>query len=186
MAFRIGRAGRVFTTDGRSWRSGKPKKALLNLKGASRSYELLGLLFIRLWRWLWLAEAYARLARLDEGLSCLTEAAHIIETTDQRCDQAELHRVRGDLLNAAGDGAAAEQNYHLALSIARPQGARIFELRAATSLARLWRDQGKQAEAHDLLAPIYSWFSEGLDTLVLKEANALLDQLARRTSPPGA
>jgi tetratricopeptide (TPR) repeat protein len=134
----------------------------------------------------WLAEVYAKLARLDEGLICLTEAAHIIETTDQRCDQAELHRVRGDLLNAAGDGAAAEKNYHLALSVARPQAARIFELRAATSLARLWRDQGKQAEAHDLLAPIYGWFSEGFDTPVLKEANALLDQLARGTSPPGA
>jgi hypothetical protein len=134
----------------------------------------------------WLAEAYAKLGRLDEGLSYLTEAAQIIETTDERCDQAELHRVRGDLLNAIGDGTAAEQNYHQALSVARPQGARIFELRAATSLARLWRHQGKQTEAHHLLEPIHGWFSEGFDTPVLKEANALLDQLARGISSPSA
>jgi predicted ATPase len=75
------------------------------------------------------------------------------------------------LLNAIGDGAAAEQNYHRALSAARPQGARIFELRAATSLARLWCDQGKRTKARDLLTPIYGWFTEGLDSPVLKEAN---------------
>jgi tetratricopeptide (TPR) repeat protein len=126
----------------------------------------------------WLAEAYAKLGRLDEGLSCLTEAAQIIETTDERCDQAELHRLQGDLLSALGDGAAAEQNYHLALSVARPQGARVFELHAATSLARLCHDQGKRAEARDLLAPVYNWFTEGFDTPVLLDAKALLDQLA--------
>jgi class 3 adenylate cyclase/tetratricopeptide (TPR) repeat protein len=124
-----------------------------------------------------LAEAYAKFARPMESFNYLTEAAQIIEMTDERCDQAELHRVRGDLLNAIGDGAAAEQNYHQALSAARPQGARIFELRAATSLARLWRDQGKLTEACDLLTPIYGWFTEGFDTPVLQDAKALLDQL---------
>jgi predicted ATPase len=126
----------------------------------------------------WLAEVYAKLARLDEGLSCLTEAAQTIETTDERCEQAEVHRVRGDLLNAMGDGAAAEQNYHQALLVARPQGARVFELRAATSLARLWRDQNKRIEARDLLAPVHGWFTEGFDTPVLQDAKALLDELA--------
>jgi predicted ATPase len=89
-----------------------------------------------------------------------------------------LYRVRGDLLNATGDRAAAAQSYHQALVIARRQSAKPFELRAATSLARQWRDQGKRTEARDLLAPIYDWFTEGFDTPVLKEANALLDELA--------
>ena len=85
---------------------------------------------------------------------------------------------RGDLLNATGDRATAEQNYHQALVVARRQSARAFELRAATSLARLWRDQGKRTEARDLLAPIYGWFTKGFDTPVLQDAKALLDQLA--------
>ena len=117
-------------------------------------------------------------AALMEGPNSPTVGEQIVETTDERCDEAELHRVRGDLLNAIGDAAAADQNYHQALSVARPQGARSFELRAATSLARLWRDQGKRTEARDLLAPIYGWFTEGFDTPVLQDAKALLDELA--------
>jgi predicted ATPase len=86
--------------------------------------------------------------------------------------------VRGDLLNAKNDQAAAEECYRQALAVAKRQNAKLFELRAATSLARLLRDQGKRTEARYLLAPIYGWFAEGFDTPVLKEANALLDQLA--------
>jgi tetratricopeptide (TPR) repeat protein len=125
----------------------------------------------------YLAEACAKLRRLKEGLKYLTEAARIIETSEERCQQAELHRVQGDLLDAIGDRAAAEQSYCQALAIAARQSAKVFELGAATSLARLWRDQGKRAEAHDLLAPVYSWFTEGFDTPVLQDAKALLDQL---------
>jgi class 3 adenylate cyclase/tetratricopeptide (TPR) repeat protein len=125
-----------------------------------------------------LAEAHRRLGQSGEGLNCLAEAAQIIEATDERRDEAELHRVRGDLLNATGDQATVEQRYHQALAVARRQSAKLFELRAATSLARLWRDQSRRAEARDLLAPIYGWFTEGLDTPVLREANALLEQLA--------
>ena len=98
--------------------------------------------------------------------------------TDERCEQGELHRVRGDLLNAIGDGVTAEQSYHQALLVVRSQGARVFELRAAISLARLWRDQGKRTEARDLLAPVYGWFTEGFDMPVLQDAKGLLDQLA--------
>jgi len=72
----------------------------------------------------------------------------------------------------------AEQSYHQALAVAARQSAKLFELGAATSLARLWRDQGKRTEARDLLAPIYEWFTEGFDTPVLKEAKALLEHLA--------
>jgi predicted ATPase len=89
----------------------------------------------------------------------------------------ELHRLRGDLLNATGDLAAAERSYHQALAVAERQSAKLFELRAAASLARLWRDQDKRTEARDLLAPIYNWFTEGFETKDLKEAKALLDQL---------
>ena len=78
----------------------------------------------------------------------------------------------------SGDRATAEQSYPQALTVARPQSAKLFELRAAISLGRLWRDQGKRIEARDLLAPIYGWFPEGFDTPVLRDAKALLDALA--------
>jgi prepilin-type N-terminal cleavage/methylation domain-containing protein len=92
--------------------------------------------------------------------------------------EAELYWLRGDLLSAAGSRDGAEHNYHQALAVAKRQSARLLELCAAIRLARLWRDQGKRTEARDLLAPIYNWFTEGLDAPVLKEAKALLDQLA--------
>jgi tetratricopeptide (TPR) repeat protein len=123
------------------------------------------------------AEAYARLGQPVEGLNCLAEAAQIIESTDERMEEAELYRVRGDLLNATGDRAAAEQSYRQSLVVAQRQSAKLFELRASTGLARLWRDQGKRTKARNLLAPIYGWFTEGFDTPDLKEAKALLDLL---------
>jgi predicted ATPase len=86
--------------------------------------------------------------------------------------------VRGDLLNANGDVAGAELSYQQAIEIAKCQSAKMFELRASTSLSRIWRDQGKRDEARELLAPVYGWFTEGFDTLDLKEAKALLDELA--------
>jgi predicted ATPase len=86
--------------------------------------------------------------------------------------------VRGDVLSATGDRAAAEESYHHALAVARSQTAKTLELRAATSLARLLRDQGKPTEACDALAPVYGWFTEGFNTPVLQEAKALLDELA--------
>jgi tetratricopeptide (TPR) repeat protein len=125
-----------------------------------------------------LAEASRRLGHPVEGLNCLAEAAQVIEATDERRYEAELYWVRGDLLNATGDRAGAEQSYHQALVVARQQSAKLFELRSATSLARLGHDQGKRTEARDLLAPIYGWFTEGFDTPVLQDAKALLDELA--------
>jgi tetratricopeptide (TPR) repeat protein len=101
-----------------------------------------------------LAEAYAMLDRLVEGLNCLAEAAQIIETTEERIFDAELHLVRGDLLNARSDQAAAEECYRQALAVTKRQNAKLFELRAATSLAHLLRDQGKRTQARDLLSPI--------------------------------
>jgi tetratricopeptide (TPR) repeat protein len=129
------------------------------------------------WMLMKLAAARHRLGQSINGLKCLAEAVQHIEATDERCEEAELHRVRGDLLNATADQAGAEQSYHQALVVAQRQSARLFELRTATSLARLWRDQGRRAEARDLLTPIYNCFTEGFDTPVLKEAKMRLDQL---------
>jgi predicted ATPase len=86
--------------------------------------------------------------------------------------------VPGDLLNAAGDQSGAERHYRQAIAVAERQSAKLFQLRASASLARLWRDQGKRAEARDLLGPIYRWFTEGFDAPDLKEAKTLLDELA--------
>ena len=127
----------------------------------------------------WLAEAYAMLGQPAEERNCLAEAAQFVEATEERIQEAELlHRVRGDLLNAAGDQSGAEQHYRQAIAVAERQSAKLFQLRASTSLARLWRDQGKRAEARDLLGPIYNWFTEGFDAPDLKDAKALLDELA--------
>ena len=124
-----------------------------------------------------LAEVYGMAGQPDEGLNRLAEAATVVETTQERWAEAEMHRLRGTLLLSMHEHAAAEDSYRRALAVARRQSAKFWELRAATSLARLWRDQGKRDEARDLLAPVYGWFTEGFDTLDLKEAKALLDEL---------
>jgi predicted ATPase len=97
--------------------------------------------------------------------------------TEDRWAEAELHRVRGELLRSGHDPAAAERSFSQAMGIAQQQSAKFWELRAATSLAQLWRDQGKRDDARDLLAPVHCWFTEGFDTPALKEAKALLDEL---------
>jgi predicted ATPase len=125
-----------------------------------------------------IGHAHAMLGRPKEGLRHLAEAAEIIEATDERFWEPKLHRIRGELLVGTSERAAAERAYLRSLAVARKQSARLEELRASTSLARLWRDQGKRDEARDLLAPVYAWFTEGFDTLDLKEAKALLDELA--------
>lgn len=113
-----------------------------------------------------------------EAANCLAEVAWIVEATEERGLEAELlHRVPGDLLNAAGDQSAAEQRYRQAIAVAERQSAKLLQLRASVSLARLWHDQGKCVEACDLLAPIYNWFTEGFDAPDLKDAKALLAEL---------
>ena len=94
--------------------------------------------------------------------------------------EADIRRTAGEiaLMSPEPDAAKAQACFDRALAVGRAQQAKSWELRAATSLARLWRDQGKRAEAHDLLAPVYGWFTEGFDTLDLKEAKVLLDALA--------
>ena len=116
--------------------------------------------------------------QLEESATLLNDALQIVETTGERWQAAELYRRKGRLLERQGHAEAAEELYRKALSIAEEQGAKLWELRAAFSLARFRRDQGRPAaEARDLLAPLYAWFTEGFDTPDLKEAKALLDAL---------
>jgi predicted ATPase len=124
-----------------------------------------------------LARAYEIAGQMEDALTHLDDALQIVERTGERWLEAELHRQRGQLLLKQGNPEAAEQLYRKALSIAREQEAKLWELRAAVSLARLRRDQDRHAEARDLLTPIYGWFTEGFDTPDLKDAKALLDEL---------
>jgi predicted ATPase len=112
------------------------------------------------------------------ALPYVAEAEQFAEATQVKWLQAETLRLRGDLLCITGDRTAAEAAYRNAIELARTQGAKLFELRATAGLARLRRDQGRHAEARDLLAPVYGWFTEGFGTPVLQDAKALLDELA--------
>jgi len=117
---------------------------------------------------------------MADGLQTLTEAYTLVEQYEECWWEAEIYRLRGVLLllRAATPQAEAETCFQRALDVARRQEAKSLELRAAMSLARLWQQQGKRAEAYDLLAPIYGWFIEGFDTADLQEARALLEALA--------
>ena len=129
---------------------------------------------------LYLAMAYADVGQFDDARTRIDEALAAAEATKERSFEPEIHRIAGEieLRSPDRDVTRAEGYFQRALEIARAQQTRSWELRAATSLARLWRDQAKRQEAHDLLAPVYAWFTEGFDTLDLKEASALLRELA--------
>jgi len=126
-----------------------------------------------------LAEAYGSTGHVGAGRGVLAEALTLVGTTEERWWEADLHRLTGELLLAQSTENAAdvEACFHQALDIARRQAAKALELRAAVSLSRLWQQQGKRAEAYELLAPIYGWFTEGFDTADLQEAKALLEAL---------
>ena len=131
------------------------------------------------WNLALLAEAYKQVGWAAEGLRVVAEALTLVEKTAERWWEGELHRLKGELLLAhIQDHGEAETCFHHALIVTRQQQAKSLELRAARSLARLWQQQGKRAEARDLLAPIYGWFTEGFDTTDLQEAKALLEALA--------
>jgi predicted ATPase len=137
------------------------------------------------WRHYWLtllAEAYGQGGQRAEGLTALTEALAAVRTIGDYFYEAEGHRLRGEMLLAQEveqqQWKDAEACFHHALDIARRQQAKSLELRAAMSLSRLWQQQGKRDEARELLAPIYSWFTEGFDTADLQEAKVLLEELS--------
>ena len=134
-----------------------------------------------------LARAYGQEGQGHKGQQVLDEALTLVHRTGERCYEAELYRLKGELLLQGGQRpkthgteqqvAEAEQSFRQALAVARRQQAKALELRAVMSLSRLWQRQGKQREAHQLLAEIYGWFTEGFDTADLQEAKALLDEL---------
>jgi predicted ATPase len=123
---------------------------------------------------------YAELQQFDDAWRCITEAMSGVERTKERWCEAEVNRMAGEMavMSPSPDAAKPEAYFERALEVARQQQAKSWELRAAMSMARLWRDQGKRDEARELLAPVYGWFTEGFDTLDLKEAKALLAELA--------
>ncbi len=132
-------------------------------------------------RWLsYLAIAHADLGQINDARRCVGEALSTIEATKEKWFEAEANRIAGEiaLKSPQPDAAKAEGYFERALEVARHQQAKSWELRAAMSLARLWRDQGKVQQARELLAPVYGWFTEGFDTRDLKEAKALLEELA--------
>jgi predicted ATPase len=126
-----------------------------------------------------LADVSAHLGHVEDGLQALAEAHTLVEQHEERYWEAEVHRLRGVLCLRQPEAPQAEAEAWLwrALDVARRQEAKALELRAAMSLSRLWQQQGKQAEAHKLLAPVYGWFTEGFDTADLQEARTLLEAL---------
>jgi predicted ATPase len=148
------------------------------LRGGSTAYRATG-------AQMWLPYHSALLARAceiadqaEEALVHLDDALQIMDRTGERWFVAELNRHKGQLLLRQGQSEAAEELYRNALGIADEQGAKLWELRAAVSLARLWGEHGRRIEARDLLTPVYGWFNEGFDTTDLREAKALIDELA--------
>jgi len=126
-----------------------------------------------------LAEAYSISGQSEAGLTVLAEALALVDTTGERDYEAEIHRLKGELLlqQSSGNSTEAETCFQQAISIAQNQQAKSLELRAAMSLSRLWQQQGKRQEAYDLLTPIYNWFTEGFDTADLQDAKGLLNEL---------
>ena len=157
--------------------TGKASDAIQAISAATT-----GLRGATIWGTSWLSHlalAYADLEKFDDAWRCIGEAMTRVETTEERWYEAEVDRIAGEiaLKSPEPDAAKAEAYFERALTVARQQQAKSWELRATMSMARLWRDQGKPQQARELLAPVYGWFTEGFDTLDLKEAKALLDEL---------
>jgi predicted ATPase len=129
---------------------------------------------------IFLAEVYTRTGQVEEGLHVLAEMRVAVDNSGFCCLEAEIYRLTGELLlqQAVSNEPQAKANFEQALEVARRQQAKSLELRATTCLASLWQSQGKRQEAYNLLAPVYEWFTEGFDTADLKDARALLDELA--------
>jgi predicted ATPase len=159
--------------------NGSAEQGVADLQRGIADWRATGAIGALPYFWAMLAEALGLAGHAEDGLKTLTEAQELFERANERWWEAEICRLRGALLLQCPKAkhAQAETWFRRALEVARHQQAKSLELRAATSLARLWRDQGKHAEAGDLVAPVYGWFSEGFDTRDLNEARALLSEL---------
>jgi predicted ATPase len=162
-------------------RTGNASDAIKMLTSGITAYRSTGSTLFLPFYLSYLAHARAELGQFDDAWRCVGEAMTAIETTRERWCEAEVNRITGEiaLMSPEPDAAKAQAYFERALAVARAQQAKSWELRAAMSMARLWRDQGKRDEARDLLTPVYGWFTEGFDTLDLKEARALLEELAQ-------
>src|SRR5262249_18104827 len=160
--------------------TGKPSDAVETMTSGITTWRSTGsILYLPLYL-TYLARAFALIGRFDDAQRCIGEAMIAMDTTKERWAEAELNRTAGEiaLLELEPDVPRAEAYFERALTVARQQQAKSWELRASMSLARLWRDQGKVQQARELLAPAYGWFTEGFDTRDLKEAKSLLEELA--------
>ena len=159
---------------------GKASNAVERLTSGITAFRLTGSTSWMPTRLSYLAKAYADLDQFDEASRYIGEAMTAVETTKERWWEADIYRMAGEiaLLSGEPDAVKAEAHFERALAVARQQQAKSWELRGAMSLARLWRDQGKVHQARELLAPVYGWFKEGFDTRDLKDAKALLEELA--------
>jgi predicted ATPase len=160
---------------------GEGEASIAELRSAMATIRRIGAAAELPWFLALLAGAHGIVGQTAEGLDAIAEALALVASTNERFYEAEIYRVEGELLLRHGgpDGAArAEACFRQALEIAEAQCAKSWELRAAMSLARLWRDQGKRTQGRDLLAPVHGWFTEGFDTADLKDAWTLLDELA--------
>jgi tetratricopeptide (TPR) repeat protein len=164
----------------RGWvkvRHGDLAEGVLLLRSGTAAFRVTGSELFAPFLVILLASACAIAGQPEESLTLVAETLQIVERTGERWLAAELNRQKGELLLRQGNAAAAEELYGKALTIAADQGAKFWQLRAATSLARLRREQGRNVEAHAVLAPVYGWFTEGFNTVDLNEAKALLDGL---------
>jgi predicted ATPase len=159
---------------------GEAAKGLALARKGQKDLKATGALIFETWRLSLLAKCCEHADRPDEAFDLLTKALDFAESRHEHFVEAELHRLKGEWLleHRRTEPSEAELCFERALAVAQKQDARTLQLRAATSLARLWLTQGKRAEARDLLAPIYNWFTEGFDTPILQDAKALLDELA--------
>lgn len=159
--------------------TGNPLDGVQLLSSAIDAHRSTGARHFLPWYLCILSSAYLELGRFDDAKRCIGEAMTVVETTKERWCEAEVNRVAGEiaLTSPEQDVAKAERSFERAAAVASAQQTRSFELRAAMSLARLWRNQGKPQQASELLAPVYGWFTEGFDTRDLREAKALLQGL---------
>ena len=159
--------------------TGKASDAVRAITSGMTSLRSTGAALYEPWHLCHLAMAHADLGQPDDARRCIDDAIGKVERSKEKWFEAEVHRIAGEvaLKSPAPDTEKAEKHFERALSVAQQQQQKSWELRAAMSMARLWRDQGKREEARNLLAPVYGWFTEGFDTLDLREANALLNEL---------
>jgi class 3 adenylate cyclase/tetratricopeptide (TPR) repeat protein len=170
-------------TAARGWvftETGKASDAVRAITSGITSLRSTGAILYEPWHLWYLAMAYAELDQPDDARHCIEDAIEKAERSKEKWCEAEVHRIAGEiaLKSLPSDPVRAESYFGRALALTRKQQAKSWELRAAMSMARLWRDQGKVQQARELLAPVYGWFTEGFDTLDLKEARAFIDGLA--------